>query len=111
MAQERIIMRKIKEVLRLHYEAGLSQANIAKVNNISRYTVQQYIMRFTATGLSWPLSENINDTVLESKLFPARVEKSNRPSLDYGYLLKEIRRPDATLSVLWEEYKQQNPEG
>lgn len=111
MAQERISMRKIKEVLRLHYEAGLSQANIAKVSNISRYTVQQYIMRFTATGLSWPLSENINDTILEHKLFPGKSKKSIRPALDYGYLLKEIRRPDATLSVLWEEYKQQNPEG
>jgi DNA-binding transcriptional regulator LsrR (DeoR family) len=87
MAQERISMRKIKEVLRLHYEARLSQANIAKVSNISRYTVQQYIMRFTAAGLSWPLSENINDTVLESKLFPARLEKSNRPALDYGYIV------------------------
>jgi DNA-binding transcriptional regulator LsrR (DeoR family) len=52
MAQERISMRKIKEVLRLHYEAGLSQANIARVSSISRYTVQQYIMRFTAAGLN-----------------------------------------------------------
>lgn len=53
MVQERISMRKIKEVLRLHYEAGLSQANIAKVNHISRYTVQQYIMRFAARIPYW----------------------------------------------------------
>lgn len=111
MAQERISMRKIKEVLRLHYDAGLSQANIARVSSISRYTVQQYILRFTAAGLNWPLSENISDTILESKLFPGKSGKSHRPALEYGYLLKEIRRPDATLSVLWEEYKQQNPDG
>jgi len=111
MAQERISMRKIKEVLRLHYEAKLSQANIAKVNHISRYTVGQYIMRFAAAGLSWPLSGEINDTLLESKLFPGKKDKSRRPALDYGYLLKEIRRPDATLAVLWEEYKQQHPDG
>lgn len=111
MAQERISMRKIKEVLRLHYEAKLSQANIAKVNHISRYTVGQYILRFAAAGLSWPLSGEITDTILESKLFPGKKDKSGRPALDYGYLLKEIRRPDATLAVLWEEYKQQNPDG
>jgi transposase len=111
MAQERISMRKIKEVLRLHYEAKLTQATIARVNHISRYAVQQYIIRFTATGLSWPLSEEISDTILESKLFPVKSDKSHRQALDYGYLLKEIRRPDATLSVLWEEYKQQHPDG
>jgi len=42
MAPERISMRKIKEVLRLHFEAGLSGTTIAKVVNISRFTVQQY---------------------------------------------------------------------
>ena len=104
-------MRKIKEVLRLHYEAGLSQANIAKVNRISRCAVQQYIMRFTAAGLNWPLPEDISDIILENKLFPGKRDKSHRPALDYDYLLKEIHRPDATLSVLWEEYKQQNTEG
>lgn len=104
-------MRKIKEVLRLHYEAGLSQANIARVNHISRYTVQQYIMRFVAADLSWPLDEKISEAVLENKLFPGKPDKNNRQVLDYGYLLKEIRKPDATLSVLWEEYKQQHPDG
>ena len=111
MAQERISMRKIKEVLRLHYEAGLSQANNAKVNRISRCAVQQYIMRFTAAGLNWPLSADVSDIILEHKLFPGKKGKSHRPALDYECLLKEIRRPDATLSVLWEEYKQQHPDG
>jgi hypothetical protein len=55
MAQERTSMRKIKEVLRLHFEARISQAKISSVAKISRYTVQQYIMRFMAAGLSWPL--------------------------------------------------------
>ena len=78
-------MRKIKEVLRLHYEAGLSQANNAKVNHISRCAVQQYIMRFTAAGLNWPISEDISEAILESKLFPGKKDKSHRPVLDYDY--------------------------
>lgn len=81
-------MRKIKEVLRLHYEAGLSQANNAKVNHISRCAVQQYIMRFTAAGLNWPLSVDMDDIILENKLFPGKKDKNHRSALDYGYLLK-----------------------
>lgn len=109
MAQERISMRKIKEVLRLHFEAKISQAKISAVAKISRYTVQQYIIRFIAAGLSWPA--DLSDGDLERKLFPVNRAKNNRPEPDYLSLLQEIRKPDATLSVLWEEYKRQHPDG
>jgi DNA-binding transcriptional regulator LsrR (DeoR family) len=56
MVQERVSMRKIKETLKLHFETKLSQAKIAQVINVSRFTVQQYIMRFTAANLVWPIS-------------------------------------------------------
>jgi len=104
-------MRKIKEILRLHYEVKISQAKISSIANISRFTVQQYIMRFTAAGLSWPLPLELSDDELERKLFPGNKIANKRPEPEYSYLLQEIRRPDATLAVLWEEYKQQNPDG
>ena len=53
MAQERISMRKINEVLRLHFEAKVSQTKIASSVGISRHTVQQYLMRAIAAGLTW----------------------------------------------------------
>ena len=109
MAQERTSMRKIKEVLRLHFETCISQAKISNVVKISRYTVQQYIMRFTAAGLSWPL--DLLDDELERKLFSVNKGKNNRPEPDYLYLSQEIRKPHATLAVLWEEYKEQHPHG
>jgi transposase len=111
MAQERISMRKIREVLRLHYEAGISQTKISEIVHISRYAVQQYIIRFIAAGLSWP--SDISNDDLERKLFPDRNNKTDkrRPEPDYLNLLEEIRKPDATLAVLWEEYKQQHPDG
>jgi transposase len=109
MAQKRISMRKIREVLRLHFEARISQAKIAGVVRISRYTVHQYIMRFTAADLSWPLY--LRDDELERKLFSDNIGKSNRPEPDYLYLLQEIKKPDATLAVLWKEHKEQHPNG
>ena len=112
MAQERISMRKIKEALRLYYEAKVSQNNIAKVIGISRHSTQQYLLRFRASKISWPLPGDIGEEELENRLFP-RGNKlpGKRPKLDYEYLLQEIRKPNATLGILWEEYKQQNPTG
>ncbi len=61
-------MRKIREVLRLKYEAGLSTRAIALSVNAGRTTVQEYLQRFAASGLSWPAE--LDDTALESRLFP-----------------------------------------
>jgi len=111
VAQERLSMRKIKEVLRLYFEGRINQSKIACIVKASRSTVQQYIMRFTASGLTWPLVQEIGEEDLERRLFPDRQTHTSRPAPDYDHLLQEIRRPDATLSVLWEEYKQQHPGG
>ena len=112
MAKERISMRKIKEILRLYFEATLSHRQIAVINHIGRTTAQEYILRFKASGLLWPLAASVTEEELEKKLYPVNKEKGvNRPALDFPYLVEEIRKPDATLSVLWDEYKQQYPDG
>ena len=49
---ERLSMRKIREVLRLKYEAGLSTRAIARSVNAGRTTVQEYLQRFAASGAS-----------------------------------------------------------
>jgi hypothetical protein len=57
MAYERLPMRKIKEVLRLKYEAGRSHGEIARSCGISHSTVLEYLRRLHAAGLTWPLPE------------------------------------------------------
>ena len=57
MLKERLSMRKIKEILRLKFEYGLSNQKIAHSSGISRSTVRDYLMRTRAAGLSWPLPE------------------------------------------------------
>ena len=47
-------MHKIKEVLRLHYELGLGQRQIARCCSISQSTVHDYLKRAEAASLSWP---------------------------------------------------------
>jgi predicted transcriptional regulator len=60
-------MRKIKEVLRLRFELGLGQRQIARSCSISQATVHEYLRRASAAGLSWPLAEDWDATRLERR--------------------------------------------
>ena len=50
-------MRKIQEILRLHFEQKLGQRQIARSASVSQSTVHQYLARMTAAyvdNLIWP---------------------------------------------------------
>ena len=111
MANERIRMRKIKETLRLRFGLGLSQRQTAQSINIGRSTVQEYEDRFKAAHLVWPLPETMDDAALEALLFRKEHKENSRPAIPFEYLVKEMKRPNVTLSLLWEEYKQGHPDG
>lgn len=59
LEDKRLSTRKIKEVLRLHWESGLTQRQIARSYNLSSSTVSDYLARARIAGLSWPLPENL----------------------------------------------------
>lgn len=61
-------MRKIREVLRLKFDAGLSVRKIAASLRISSGSAGNYLHRFNACGLTWPTS--LSDAELERCLFP-----------------------------------------
>ena len=113
MANRRLSMRKIKEVLRLHQEIGLSERQIAKSCGISRSTVKEYLHRAQRAGLSWPLSPDLDDAQLENLLFPSTqpipIENRGMPPMDSLY--QELKKKGVTLQLLLCEYKQSNPEG
>ena len=73
MANTRLSMRKIKDVLRLTHESQLNTRQVALSLNISRSTVKNYQERAQKAGLSWPLSEDLTEEALEEKLFPPLV--------------------------------------
>jgi DNA-binding transcriptional regulator LsrR (DeoR family) len=71
MSARRLTMRRVRELLRLHYGIGASARGIARELGVSRSTVQEYLARATAAGLIWPLADEITDGVLEERLFAA----------------------------------------
>lgn len=113
MPAERITMRKIREVLRLKFECGLTNRKIAKSVYIARSTVGDYIQRARDAGLPWPLPEDMDDAGLEQALFSQvfRVAKNQGLPLDFLYIHKELKRKGVTLMLLWQEYKSHTPQG
>jgi len=113
----RISMRKIRELLRLKFEQGLTNRQIAGSCNISRPSVAQYLARAEASGLSWPLPEGLDDVTLEQRLFPLPASgrspgsMKDRPEPDMLYIHKELRNKSVTLQLLWHEYKEIHPDG
>ena len=71
MAQERLTVKKIKEVMRLKYEVKLSNRAIAGACKVSNSTVGEYLRRAKAAGIGWPLGE-IGEDDLYQKLFPEK---------------------------------------
>ena len=112
MPQERLTVRKIKEILRLKYEAELSNRAIAAACKVSNSTVGEYLKRAEAAGISWPLGE-IGEEGLYQKLFPEKVVVTERkyPLPDWEEVQKEKRKKGVTLQLLWQEYKEKYPEG
>jgi len=113
MPAQRLSMRQVKEVLRLKWGCGLSDRKIAPSLGISRPTVAEYVRRAQAAGLSWPLSEVLDEAALERLLFPARavMATATPPVPDWAEVHRELTRKGVTLLLLWQEYKAAMPEG
>jgi transposase len=69
-------MRKIKEILRLKAEAGLSDRKIAAAVGSSRSTVQECLRRCRQAGIGWPLPADLDEAAISARLYeraaPAR---------------------------------------
>jgi hypothetical protein len=113
-------MRKLKDVLRLRFELDLSHRQIARSCDIGLGTVHDYLQRAEAAGVKWPLPEGWDEQRLEAALFAVN-QPSTPPKADEdgGKTLPDFAKIDEqrqrhrhlTLQLLWEEYKQANPEG
>jgi hypothetical protein len=75
-------MRKIREVLRLRWEQGLSHRQIATSCRIGQTSSREYVRRAHDAGLCWPLPEDLTDGELERRLFPPP-QRSHRPNARY----------------------------
>ena len=112
MPTKRLTMRKIREILRLRYDCKLTFNKIATSCGIGRTTVSDYLKRFEASTLGWPLPSDIDDTKIEQSLFPSvQLDCSTqRSGLDYQDIHSELRKKSVTLMLLWQVLPHHVPE-
>jgi hypothetical protein len=115
-------MSQIKQLLLLHQQ-GKGKKTIARLLGMSRATVKVYLQKLqlltsSAKGTKpFSVAElvKLEDPVLEAKFHPGNpAYKDGRYetfSTNLGYYLKELKRTGVTKRLLWEEYRQQYPNG
>jgi transposase len=106
-------MRRLRELLRLKYEAGLPHRAIARACTMGLGSVTAHLQRAAAAGLSWPVPDDLDDAALEARLFarPAAPGRRDRVVPDCALLHQERKKPGVTLALLWQEYRGAHPDG
>jgi transposase len=110
MPAKRSAMRKIREVLRLKFEAKLSHEKIAAATGLSKGAVTNYVRRAVEKALSWPLPAELDESRLELLLFKQAAPRERYAQPDYAVIHQELKRKGVTLHLLWEEYQAANDE-
>jgi len=100
-------MRKIREVLRLHFECGCQHRQIALACDMSPSTVSGYLSRAECAGLTWEQAKPLSDAEVEARLFSyvGRSEPATRAAIDFNWVHGELGRVGVTLQLLWGEYE------
>ena len=111
MSAKRIAMRKIREILRLRLEAGLSVRQINASAKVSVGAIQKLLKKADELSLNWPLPAELDDSQLAALFYPqADTTVSSRYQVpDWASVHQELKRKGVTKLLLWEEYTQRFP--
>ena len=66
-------MRQIRQVLRLHLEAGLSYTQVGRAVALSKTTVGKILLFARAAGINWAMAQTLSDAELEARIYPPLV--------------------------------------
>jgi len=105
-------MRKIKDILRLRHEAGLSYRGISEALNIGYGTVVEYLNRARQAGLDWPIPADLDERDLGRMLFPTQPPAGQRrfTEPDFPFVRQSLKHKCVTKQLLWQEYRQRHPD-
>ena len=116
MAYKTLTMLQIRRMLQLLQE-GRSKRQISKDLSISCNTIDDYELKYIASGQSLVSLLELSDSSLWEVLNPPdRSEKESNPRYDslferMPYIINDLQRPGVTRQLLWREYKLENPQG
>jgi len=120
MPKARINMSKIREIIRLNEDAGLSIRQISRALAVSRPVVTGYIKQAENAELKWTDVQTMSDDELLERL---RESETKRRAPRYAVLMDRMpqmvnelgrrrgRMGVVTRQILWEEYIAEYPDG
>ena len=89
---------------------GSQRAGVARSVGVSPSTVVRVTARARRAGLLWPLPPELDEGVLEARLYPPTPSsRQPRAAPDFKSVHRELRRKGVTLQLLWEEYREAYP--
>jgi len=109
MKLKKVTVLRLKDILRLHYQANLSQRQIARSLGLSVGVISKYLTRARQQDLHW--TPDMDEAQLRSILQPKR-NGSATASLaepDFAKMSTELSNKGMTLQLLWEEYAELHP--
>jgi hypothetical protein len=111
VAQARLSVRKIREILRLRAE-GFSEREIVRSVGVARSSIQICLWRAERAGVGWPPPAEQDDAALEALLYPRpKPGVEVLPTPDFEWIERELRRKHVTRRQLWREYLARYPDG
>jgi len=108
-----IMISKIREIFRLHYDEDICNEKISHILSCSKGSVFNYLNRLEKSTYSYLQTKEISDQEL------IEVLRNRTPFFkkcegfwpDFDQLIDELTRPHVTCQLLWEEYLFENPKG
>jgi transposase len=107
MSSKPITMRKIKEVLRLRFECGLSLNAIARALELSKGAVAKYDALARGAQLDWSSIQLLDEEQLAKRLLPPQAigpSQSAFAPIDFVSIHQAMKQKGLTLQLLWGEY-------
>lgn len=116
MANKTISMSKIRQILRLHSQ-GNSKLAIYRITGVSRNTLKKYLLDYDKLNLDIDEIKKLTDHDLDElfSTFKSQQQKFTPKAivlLDlFPEIDKQLKRKGITRQYLWEQYRNQYPDG
>lgn len=105
MAKERLLMRKILEILRLRLSLRLTVRETSEALGVSTGAVSDTTCRAAAAELSYESALKLKHDELEALLYPVAKRAGVLAEPDVKWIHRELRRVGVTLELLHQEYR------
>ncbi len=109
MTMKRIRMKKLRELLRLKFDAKLQHRQIAAALAISPGTTSYYARAAQSAGITWPIPEGMDDDELVRRIEPhakqLRVRAPRYIIPNWQNVHEMLGQKFMTLQLLWDDYK------